>query len=504
MTPEQEALIEALEAEIQRKLKDDEKLRAEQFIRRFQVATALNGYTAFNDPDMALVDEFVDRATGGILSPGLTFERELPTTYELAVAVGGFPSVDDILFGVNGTPIRPDTPALYLERLKSDKINLANSPGRGGTDPVAPPPSDLAITDPEAYEEQRIAAFLSSDDPEEVAFAQLMMQVRAEREAEDQPKYLGGIPYGTLLPQNFAEVEHNYKVDAGKYEHTSSMLKKEMIEAGPAKSADKTSLKKTYNAIGSHPMFGVGDYAPTMGAPLYGQMDQFSNFATKDPGYITEVQYALLAAGYLDEDDLYEGVWTQDAANAMEDAMIEANYTGGKDTWVDVVKKRAQANAAKQDKSPRGPGSTRRANPLAGRTLVLPAYEKPSIDILNTDVKDLLRNRLGRDPTDWEKTLLADSLEAGYRADYDAQVKAAKANFEAGNRAILQSYRTGKPVTVTTAEAERIDPRAYLQERFEERYAPELQLNEDRETSREDMANVFNVMTSTSRMLGGA
>jgi hypothetical protein len=530
MTPEQEAVVAALEAEIGRPLIETELARAESFLKQWRAAQAYS--SLYGGTDQGVIADVMDRATYGVLSPGNTFESVVPTTYELAVAVGGFPTAQEVLFGVEGVPIRPDTPALYLERIKKDNYYnfFAGSPA--GTDAAAAEAGGIDATAESALDSQ-LQQMMETGTPQEQVLASIILEQRAADDLEDQPKFLGGIPAGTLLPQNLAEVEQTFYVDAGKYQHTSQKLKKEHIEAGPDKPKysitkssnfpteqefgtttapssnldDKKQIKKAQASQGSKPVFGYGDYAPKMGSPTYLPMDQYKNFATKDPGYINGVQMGLVAAGLLKEDDVVNGVWTQDAAKAMEDAMIEANYTGGAKTWVDIVKGRAEAYANKPKKSGGGGGGGgggRRANPLAGRTLVLPAYEKPDMDILNTEVKETMRQRLGRNPTGWELTLMADKLQEGYRADYDAQVVAAKANFEAGNRAILQSYRTGKPVTVTSqTEAKRVDPRAYLQERFEERYAPELELNKDRELSQENMSNVFNVLTSTSRILGG-
>lgn len=520
LSPEQESVVLALEDELGRPLTTEEQKRAEAFMARWTVAQAASTY---GNTDQGVVADALDRATFGAFSPGETFDRITPSTYELAVAVGGFADPEEVLFGVNGIPIRPDTPALYLERMKeADYYDFLRPPApQTATNPVT---GEEVVIDPSDPNAAIVQSMLESGDPFQIGMAQLFQEVAAEQ-ADDLPKFLGGIPQGTLLPQNLAEVEHNFDVAIKTYTHTNRMLQKELIESGPTQPSysiaqsskfgedfnapssnakDKASLTKTQSILES-PVFGEGDYAPTMGSPQYMPMDEFNSFATKDPGYIDAVQGALIAGGLMKEDDFVSGVWTQDAASAMEDAMIEANFTGGAKTWVEIVQGRAESNAKKPKKSSGGGGGGgRRANPLAGRTLVLPSFEAPSTDILHTEVTDLLRQKLGRDPTGWEKTLLADYLSEGYRAQYDAEVVAAKANFEAGNRAILQSVKTGKPVTVTAQAAERVDPRATLIQRFEERYAPELELNQDRELSRENMANVFNVMTSTSRILGGS
>lgn len=462
LNPEQEAVLAALEEEIGRPLTTAEQTKAVAFVE---------GYGQRMTPTSAPLDLMF---TAGIA---------VPTPYELAIAVGGFVTPEEVIY----EGFRADTPALYAARLReevgtpatvSEQVGTPTTPGQ--LPPGAIPPPSTTVSD---TEQAAIDAALAADP----ALAALYEQIQADQEEEDLPKYLGGIPQGTLLPQNYGEVAQQWAVDMSKWE--------------AANAAENAFTGQNMGAPGWSPTMAEITY----GEPSYLPMDQFTGFATKDPGYINTVQQGLIAAGLLKEDDYMDGVWTQDAAKAMEDAMIEANYTGGSKSWVDVVQQRAKSNAGKTKKrSGGGGGGGRRANPLAGRTLVIPPYEEPNIDILNTQVKDLMRQRLGRNATGWEMTLLADSLSEGYKAQYDAEVKALKANFEAGNKAILQSVRTGKPVTVKAAPAERVDPLAHLQSRFEERYAPEMALNEERENSRENMTNVFNVLTQTSRILGGA
>lgn len=475
LTPAQEAAIEVLEEEIGRPLTTSERQRAEVFVVQYEERTTT---TPYGQGFRGTFAEALDRASYGIFSPGATFEGgRIPTPYEMAIAVGGFVTPDEVIY----EGFRADTPALYADRLREE----VGVPGQVGT-PTLPGETPPTIpTTTEGEQQAAIDAALAADP----GLAAIYAEIQAQQDEEEAPKYLGGIPQGTLLPQNYGEVAQQWAIDMSEYNRVNA--------------AENAFTGADMGAPGWSPKMNEITY----GSPSYLPMDQFSGFATKDPGYINTVQQGLVAAGLMDEDDYMDGVWTQDAAKAMEDAMIEANYTGGSKSWVDIVQQRAKSNAGKQRQRSGGGGGGgggRRANPLAGRTLVLPPYEEPNIDILNTQVRDLMSQRLGRDPTGWELTLLADSLSEGYKAQYDAEVKTAKANFEAGNRAILQSVRTGKPVTVTAEKAERVDPLAHLQGRFEERYAPEMALNESRENSRETMSNVFNVLTQTSRILGGA
>lgn len=292
-----------------------------------------------------------------------------------------------------------------------------------------------------------------------------------DEEAEDLPDYLGGIPQGTELPQNLGDVATEIA------ERRADWIRQD--------EAERAFTGGAAGAPGGPIMPEV-----TYGEPIYMPGDQWTDFATKDPGYIRTVQESLVAAGLMSEDDI-SSTWTGEAAKAMQDAMTEANWTGGAKTWVDIVQDRARARA--EDGRDKGP------SPLAGRVLVLPQYSEPDPAALDAEVRQLMASKLGgRDPLPYELAILGDYLSEQYRAKYDAEIEMAKAEFEAGNRAILR----GGPTTETVeGDFETVDPSARLAERIEERYAPEIELNEDRAESRANVANALSVFTRTTSTL---
>lgn len=230
--------------------------------------------------------------------------------------------------------------------------------------------------------------------------------------------------------------------------------------------------------------------------PRYYDFDQWRDFATKSPEYQSMVQSQLVAAGLLDEDDFIPGAWTFEAARAMELAMAESNATSGRLSWVDVLRQRAQGREeAGVDEETR--------SLLASRRLVLPAFREPDYASLSTNVKDLFRNQLGRDPVDWEVALLADQLNADYRKAYDADVSALTAEFEAGNRAILESDATDAASIQGAGTVPAVDPISRLRERFEKKYASEFELGEDRIAERQNVSNVFSILTKTNNLMSG-
>ena len=254
-------------------------------------------------------------------------------------------------------------------------------------------------------------------------------------------------------------------------------------------------INRGFYEPGSYPVY---DDLLEYGVPQYFPENTWIDFATKGPAYQTFVQQALVDGGLLREADMVDGVWTVDAARAMEIAMFESNATGGSQSWVDILEDRKIGVEAAAARRP-GPGGGAARSPLEGRVLVIPPFEEPDYDSLTQEVKRSFRTQLNRDPVAWELALLADNLNGNYRSQYDAQVVGLKAEFEAGNRAILR----GGPTVEGTASIESVDPLSRLLEEIEERYAAELELGESRIDKRNDVSNVFSILTQTQRILSG-
>lgn len=294
-------------------------------------------------------------------------------------------------------------------------------------------------------------------------------------------EYLGINAPGDMVPTNLGAIEAKFAEDVAAYVQESQF------------EAEALGLGSSYQAPGWAPSYGEVEY----GLPEYYPGDQWIDFATKSPEYQTQIQYALVDAGLMREADLAEGVWTIDAAKGIEVAMAEANATGGAKDWTQILEERASGLAAAEARRPSS-GSGRRS-PLAGRVLTIPAYKEPDLAQLEVEVINAMQNQLRREPTDWEMALLAERLNENYRGAYDSQVQALKQEFEAGNRGIL----AGGPTTVSGGEVQDVNPQARLIRQIQDRYAAEIDLNKDRATQRQDVSNVFSILTQTQRLLSG-
>lgn len=211
--------------------------------------------------------------------------------------------------------------------------------------------------------------------------------------------------------------------------------------------------------------------------PLYRSQDQWSMFAGKTPEYIATVQQQMIDAGVLDKGDSVPGYWGDREAAAMSHLMTEANATGSK--WFEAAANRAAALAALTPEQ--------RALRAGRSPFVAPAYLAPDYATLAQAVRSTFAQRLGRDPEDYELALLADQLGADFRNQYGAELAAARSEYDAGNRAIIQE--TAQSAGSFTG----VDPMARLGETMLARYQPEI----DRyEAVGEMQANSRNLMQS--------
>lgn len=219
---------------------------------------------------------------------------------------------------------------------------------------------------------------------------------------------------------------------------------------------------------------------PDTRKPLYYEYDNWWYFATKSPEYIAGIQDRMRRAGLLRKGQASIGWWDEASANAMFQLMTEANSKGVE--WEAALDAREEAwkNMSPEDLAA-----------AAGRgPFVAPAYMAPDYDTLAQAVKQTFRQTLGRDPKDYEMALLADKMSRDYRAQYSAEVAAARSEYDAANRAIVYE----EPQSGGTVRS--VDPMASLAEFFEKRYAGEIELEQDQSES------LFNVRALTSSLAG--
>lgn len=291
----------------------------------------------------------------------------------------------------------------------------------------------------------------------------------------DEIEFIGGFAGDTLFPANLGVIQR----------------RQALARSDPDTLLPGANLAPLDPADRAHVARGTGDEFIEYGPPQYIVGDEWTHFATKDPSYITMIQNALVEGNWLRDTDVIDGVWTPDAARAMSNVMLAANVTGGSMSWTDILKASVEGAASAEARF----GSPGRV--VARPRLVLPTFKEPDYAQLQVEVRDRVRSRLGRDPLDYEMALLAEELNHNYRAEYDAQVAALKQEFHAGNRVLQGGIASGGTV-------QDVNPLARLMQTIEERYGAEIEMNEDRLEERQNVSNVFNVLTQTSRVLGGS
>jgi hypothetical protein len=103
---------------------------------------------------------------------------------------------------------------------------------------------------------------------------------------------------------------------------------------------------------------------------------------------------------------------------------------------------------------------------------------------------------LNREPTDEEMAALTGEMSGLYRAEYEANVAAMRAEFDARE----QGLETG--VAVAPGSVQGVDPVARFGEAFDRRFAPELDFIEGQEDQLRNATNVFASLRNMSGLIG--
>ncbi len=191
--------------------------------------------------------------------------------------------------------------------------------------------------------------------------------------------------------------------------------------------------------------------------------------AAWDPIRRVIVKDTMIKAGFLDPDEAASGgTWAFAEASGMRALMEDSNATGV--TWqshLDRVAANPSLAAIERAKGRLG---------AAGRApFVAPPFLKPDQATLSQAVKQAVRSRLGREPTASDMGDLIERLGVDYRAEYGAQVQAARAQFDATTRAI------DTDAAQSAGEIQTVDPSARFAEFFESRFSNEIAFGERRE-----------------------
>lgn len=203
--------------------------------------------------------------------------------------------------------------------------------------------------------------------------------------------------------------------------------------------------------------------------PRYFDGDEWSP-AGQTPEEIAQIQSRLEAAGLLNPDSYWAGTWDDQTVAAYRSALGMANASGrSADAQIDRLIATLPESIKEQ-----------RARAEAAETFQAPPYMRPDPDALAQDVKDLFRSRLGREPTPDDLSWGIQGLGADFRAQYEAQVAAARAEFD--------TARAGEPGGGTFQS---VDPVSSFRERLEQRFGPEIDRLAALPEVRENMNNVF-------------
>lgn len=200
-------------------------------------------------------------------------------------------------------------------------------------------------------------------------------------------------------------------------------------------------------------------------APNYYQGDQWSYFAGAGADEKYAVQERLVANGYLDPEDVTPGVWDYRTAQAMEYLMTDANGNGV--TWVEMMNEVERSGGRPK---PRSGGVSRSISPF-----VAPEYIRPDYATMKQAVRAAFASIIGRNLDGNELKILADSMDADYRAEYEARVLAARNEYDRQVAAI----RSGARYAAEGGTVQGVSAIDRLNERLLEKYAGEIERNED-------------------------
>lgn len=177
---------------------------------------------------------------------------------------------------------------------------------------------------------------------------------------------------------------------------------------------------------------------------------------------------------------LNEGAGLEEQMTQYEQVYATASYLGIT-PWLALfqIGESNRAREAAAARTGRQPFSV----PAALRTI-------PDYDTLSQDVTDLMRQRMGRDPEDWETTLLADHLRGQHEASRELRIEAARAAYDGSSRGVDQALEVPDPGQRTT--------------RFlEQTWGDELGRRQDIEEASNTNNLMISAITKGAQMVGG-
>ena len=217
----------------------------------------------------------------------------------------------------------------------------------------------------------------------------------------------------------------------------------------------------------------------------YRSGDEFSELDNLSTEYLARVQDRMAALGMLD--GYVRGRKDPSTVKAFADLLWMSNSEGT--SWIVQLKDLERQKEEMGDDWAWGSGSG------GGRDrapFVAPTYLAPDYATLAQTVKGQLRDALGRDPDESEMALLTAELSGWDREAFDAEVAAARAEYDAA-----EGGRDAPGVQ------QGIDPVARFRESFEQKFKGELRGIERTEEAAETGEAVRSSVSTLSRMSGG-
>ena len=229
--------------------------------------------------------------------------------------------------------------------------------------------------------------------------------------------------------------------------------------------------------------------------------------AGMDPIAITEIQNRLVAAGLLERDEVYFGVWDPQgpSASAFKTAMGIANANGiTVDDAIDDLIASLPASIKEQ-----------RARMDEIKQFQAPPFLEPDKATLSRRVKSWFRTQVGRDPTDAELAEWGGFLQAQFARAHETDVEFARGQFfqeafpdtvvpgrSAFERATGQTPQPAQRGPGGSQVIQQVDPVARLQEALEAALGPERERLAALPDTRQNIANVFASLRTMSSLIG--
>lgn len=241
----------------------------------------------------------------------------------------------------------------------------------------------------------------------------------------------------------------------------------------PFLGVDEDYTRITREGAPSGPQYGsirsaddVGALKRQLGGAIYRVKDATVTISQMSPDQIVAFQERAIDAGLIDPESRPQGIsfrlGTIDDRTfaAIEKAMTQANQNGNKQTWEEALDVMVRGREEYKEKF---------GDPDAPPTWTpRRAYMAPDYATISQNVKGLFGRELGRDPNGWEMDLLADEFKSDKRAEFDEEMAADRAVFDAVGR----HAETGE-VNVPAAQQD-IDPLARMAENFDDEFSDEL------------------------------